>query len=69
VTHVSEAMDRISGTGKPCLALDGVVDVVVAGDAIPLLADLQFAIELAEHEKGRAKSPSMTNTLAELAIR
>jgi hypothetical protein len=47
------------------LAPDGVVDGVVAGDAIPLLADLQFAIELAEQEE----SPSMTNTLAELVIR
>jgi hypothetical protein len=65
VTQVSEATDRISGTGKPCLAPDGVVDGVVAGDAIPLLADLQFAIELAEQEE----SPSMTNTLAELVIR
>jgi len=28
----------------PQQLLDGVVDVVVAGDTIPLLADLQFAV-------------------------
>jgi hypothetical protein len=49
--------------------LDGVVDAVVAGDPIPLLADLQFTVGLAQQEKGRGESPSMTTTLVELAIR
>ena len=51
------------------MAPNDVVDVVVARDTIPLLANLQFAVELAQQEKGRGESSSMTNTLVELTIR
>jgi hypothetical protein len=40
---------------------------VVARDTIPW--NLQFAVELAQQEKGRGESSSMTNTLVELTIR